>query len=569
MSYLIYARKYRPKTFEEIVGQKAVVQTLQNAIKTNRISQAYIFSGMRGTGKTTVARILAKALNCQHGPTPTPCNKCEFCQEVNEDRSLDVLEIDGASSGGIEQVRSLRESVKYKPIRGRYKIIIIDEVHQVSGPAFNALLKTLEEPPEQTVFIFATTEFNKIPLTIVSRCQHFEFKKISHKETINHLLDIANKEKITITPYGLSLIAEAAEGSLRDAQSLLDQAVAFSGEAIQDEDLKEILGSISRELLFECSSLILAQDPAGIFRLVEKVMEKGHDLRVFYKELIEHFRNLMLAKSVPEVGDLLPLNAEEIKRLRKEVEKSSLEDILRYLQALQQGEQGLRYSSHPQIFLETQLVKLCHFERIIPLKELLANIAKINPESGGAQAPAGREEIRPPGTSQTPDHQVEGEGLTKVQPVRPPAQSRPRENRDIWQKILDRLQEEKSSLAAILSRQATFFIKDEPLDIKFSPEKRFVIDHPVVLEISFPGGDTYYRGAVQREVRLVEKAASEVIGQKVKVRLTESPGPPSSGGKREKESDVALKDPSVQAFMDTFKATILSVEPIKGAKERE
>jgi len=567
MSYLIYARKYRPKTFEEMVGQKAVVQTLQNAIKTDRIGQAYIFSGMRGTGKTTVARILAKALNCQHGPTPTPCNKCEFCLEVNEDRSVDVLEIDGASNRGIDEIRSLREGVKYRPIKTRYKIIIIDEVHMLTREAFNALLKTLEEPPERTVFIFATTEFHKVPLTIVSRCQHFEFKKISQKEIINHLLDIAHKEKITITPYGLSLIAGAAEGSLRDAQSLLDQAVAFSGELIHDEDLKEILGAISREILFECSSMIMAQDPAGIFQLVEKIMEKGHDLRAFYKELIQHFRNLMLAKSVPEVEDLLPLNAEEIKRLQQEVEKSSLEDILRYLQALQQAEQGLRFSSHPQIFLETVLVKLCHFGRIVPLKELLADMSKFSPETGGSPAPAGQDEGRPLSQPQKPSRKLEG--LPMPEPGRPPAQPRKEESRDLWQKILAKLQKEKSSLAAILSRQATFSIKDEPLDIKFSPEKRFIIDHPVVLEISFPGGDTYYRGAVQREVRLLEKVASEVLGQKVKIKLAESSGPASPGRRREKETDIALKDPSVQAFVDTFKATILSVEPVKGTKERE
>lgn len=563
MSYLIYARKYRPQTFEEMVGQKAVVQTLQNAIKTNRVGQAYIFSGMRGTGKTTVARILAKALNCQHGPTPTPCNKCEFCLEVNEDRSVDVLEIDGASNRGIDEIRSLREGVRYRPIKTRYKIIIIDEVHMLTREAFNALLKTLEEPPERTVFIFATTEFHKVPLTIVSRCQHFEFKKISQKEVINHLLDIAHKEKITISPYGLSLIAGAAEGSLRDAQSLLDQAVAFSGEVIHDEDLKEILGAISREILFECSSMILAQDPAGIFRLVDKVMEKGHDLRAFYKELIQHFRNLMLAKSIPEVEDFLPLNPEEIKRLQQEVEKSSLEDILRYLQALQQAEQGLRLSSLPQIFLESLLVKLCHFERIVPLKELLADVAKMSPGTGSYPAPAGRDEAPPLSMPLKSDRKLEG--LPRPEPVRP----RPGENRDVWQKILAELQKEKSSLAAILSRQATFSIKDEPLDIKFSPEKRFVIDHPVVLEISLPGGDAYYRGAVQREVRLVEKVASEVLGQKVKVKLAESPGPPSPRSRREKETDVALKDPSVQAFVDTFKATILSVEPVKGTKERE
>ncbi len=572
MSYEIYARRYRPQTFEEMIGQKAVVQTLQNAIKTGRIGQAYLFSGMRGTGKTTAARILAKALNCKEGPTPTPCNKCEFCKEVIEDRSVDVLEIDGASSRTVDEIGPIRDTAKYKPIHSRYKVIYIDEVHMLSAHAFNALLKTLEEPPPHTVFIFATTEFNKVPLTIVSRCQHFEFKKIGQKEIINHLLEIAHKEKITITPYGLSLIAGAAEGSLRDAQSLLDQAVSFSGEVIHDEDLKEILGAVSRELLFECSTLILTQDPAGVFRFVEKVIEKGHDLRVFYKELILHFRNLLLVKSVTDVGDLLPLNPEEVSRLRREVERSSAEDLLRYLQALQQAEQGLRYAAHPQIFLETLLVRLCHFARIVPLKELLADMAKTNPDSGSSPVPGSQADERSASAPKKPG----GRGLEsspKPAPVPSPPPHRG-EIQDIRQRILAELQVEKSSLAAILSRQAAFQIRDEPLDIKFSSEKRFVIDHPVVLEISFPGGDTYYRGAVQREIKLVEKAAAQVLGQKVKVKLTESPGPApganrSQGIRRVKEADVALKDPSVQAFMDTFKATILSVEPVKGTKERE
>jgi len=565
MSYVILARKYRPKTFEEVIGQRPVVQTLQNAIKANRVGQAYIFAGMRGTGKTTVARILAKALNCQHGPTPTPCNVCEFCTEINEDRSVDVLEIDGASSRKVEDIGPIRDTAKYKPIHSRYKIIYIDEVHMLSDHAFNALLKTLEEPPERTVFIFATTEFHELPETIISRCQHFEFKKISQKEIINHLLAIAQKEKITISPNGLSLIAQAAEGSLRDAQSLLDQAVAFSGEVVQDEELKVILGAISREILFECSSLILAQAPSGVFSLVEKVMEKGYDLRSFYKELIHHFRDLMLVKSVREVGDLLPLNAEELKQLGREADKASLEDILRYLQALQQAEQGFRFTSHPQIYLETLLVKLCHFQKIVPLKELLAEVRKSSQDAGGSPPPIGGGGLPPVSFSKKPERRLEAISRPEELPVPPSSQEE--ERKDSFRRLLAELQKEKSSLAAILSRQATFRIKDEPLDIKFSEEKRFVVDHPVVLEISFSGGDEYYREAVHRDIRIVERIASEVFGQKIKVKLGESAVPREN--RREKETDVALKDPSVQAFMDTFKATILSVEPLKGTKERE
>ncbi len=465
MTYLIYARKYRPKTFEEMIGQKPVVQTLQNAIKNDRVAQAYIFSGMRGVGKTTAARILAKALNCQQGPTPTPCNKCEFCKAINEDRSVDVLEIDGASNRGIDEVRSLREGVKYRPLHSRYKVIIIDEVHMLTVPAFNALLKTLEEPPPHTVFIFATTEFHKVPATIISRCQHFEFKKISQKEIINHLLDITQKEKITISSYGLNLIAEAADGSLRDAQSLLDKAVAFSGEAINDEDLKEILGTINRDILFAFSRKILEEKAEEIFPLVEKVIESGYDLRFFYKELIQHFRNLLLVKSIKNPQDLLPLNEEDMNNLKEEAKKASEEEWLRYLVALQQGEQGLKFSSHPRIYLEVFMVKLSHFKKITPLKEIMQELE----------------------------------------------------------------------------------------DIK--------------KEIKSPSGKKFNKDTFQKQEILEEKIASEASGQEINEKISEEIG--DEEGKREREIETALKDPSVQSFMDKFKAQVLSIKPIKRADSNE
>jgi DNA polymerase-3 subunit gamma/tau len=561
--YFIYARKYRPKNFEEMIGQKAVVQTLQNAIKANRVAQAYIFSGMRGVGKTTVARILAKALNCQSGPRADPCNKCEFCTEINEDRSVDVLEIDGASSRKIEDIGPIRDTAKYRPIHSRSKVIIIDEVHMLSDTAFNALLKTLEEPPERTVFIFATTEFHKVPATIVSRCQHFEFKKLSQKEITNHLLDIAQKEKLTISPYGLSLIAAASEGSLRDAQSLLDQAVAFSGEAIQDDDLKEILGVISKDILFECSGLILGQDPARVFALVEKVIERGYDLRVFYGEIVEHFRNLLLAKSVKEPKDLLPLNAEELEEHKKEAEKATTEEILRFILSLQQAEPGLRYSSHPQIYLETLLVKLCHYKKIVPLQDLITQVEKMKLDAG-PPVPTDETAAPPPLRSET--------GPGRPEPVVPsnpaaPALKSQNEEKEVFQRILAELQKEKSSLAAIFGRLTSFRIKDESMDIKFHPEKRFVIDNPVILEIAFPAGEDFYRESVQRETRTVERIASAILGQKAKVQIVDSLV--GRENRREKETEVALKDPSVQAFMNKFRAQILSVEPIKRTKERE
>ncbi len=454
MSYLIFARKYRPMTFEEMIGQKAIVQTLRNAIKNDRVAQAYIFSGMRGVGKTTAARILAKALNCQHGPSPTPCNKCEFCREVNEDRSIDVFEIDGASNRGIDDVRSLRESVKYKPIHSRNKVIIIDEVHMLTKEAFNALLKTLEEPPPHTVFIFATTEFHKVPATILSRCQHFEFKKISQKEIINHLLDITQKEKITISSLGLTLLAKAAEGSLRDVQSLLDQAVAFSGENIRDEDLKEILGVMNREMLMECASIIFDDKPGAVFSLVEKVITNGYDLRFFFKELVSHFRNLLLIKTVDTPQDLVPLTDEDLAVMKAQADLASSEEILRFLVALQQGEQGLKFSSHPRIYLETLLIKLCHFKKITPIKTLLQDLETFK------------------------------KGLDSSTPKREPI--------------------------------------DAPEPLKTVPPQ-------------------------------IKPGYSEKT----------SPNPSDTPIKKEKDAEVALKDPTVQNFMKTFKAQIISVESLK------
>jgi len=562
MTYLVYARKYRPITFEEMIGQKPVVQTLQNAIKNDRVAQAYIFSGMRGIGKTTAARILAKALNCQHGPTPTPCNKCEFCTGINDDRSVDVLEIDGASNRGIDEVRSLREGVKYKPIHSRYKVIIIDEVHMLTREAFNALLKTLEEPPGHTVFIFATTEFHKVPATIVSRCQHFEFKKISQKEVINHLLDITQKENIEISPYGLNLIAEAADGSLRDAQSLLDQAVAFSGEVINDEDLKQILGTINREMLFESSKIIFEEKQDQVFPLVEKIVDSGYDLRFFYKELIKHFRNLLLVKSVEQPQELVALTEEDLNRLKEEVKSASSEEILRYLIALQQGEQGLRFSSHPRIYLEALLVKLCQFKKIIPLKDIIQELENIKKDVKVPQRNRRDFEVSGPNQNRAIEKNVSPPEI-----IIPPKTQKAveRDKKEIFANILEALQKEKSHLAAILAQHSSFKLKDENEEIKTSRRKGDRIPDSKTLEIFFSGGKKFYTDTVEKEKKFLEKVASEVVGHNVGVKISEEIV--EEVDKKERAVETALKDPSVQHFMDTFKARILKAEPITRAKD--
>ncbi len=386
--YLVLARKYRPRQFGQVVGQEAVVRTIQNAIKENRIGHAYLFSGMRGVGKTTVARILAKALNCEQGPTPEPCNQCSVCRAINEESLLDFIEIDGASNRGIEDVKALRESVQYEPMHSRYRVIIIDEVHQLSRDAFNALLKTLEEPPSRTVFIFATTEFHKVPRTIASRCQHFVFKRLSSQQIIDHLQFIAGQEKIVISPYSLKLIAGAADGSLRDAETLLDMVVSFSGPQVQDRETEEVLGVINRSLYESLARAVLSGKSEEIFPLVESLVSAGTDLRHFYSGLIDYFRQLLVVRVSSSPSELLLLSEEEIQTLKEMSRGFQPEELLRYILLLQDGESGLRYSSQPRIFLEAWLIKLCYLPNLKPLEQALEELAAL--KSGPAERkPAG------------------------------------------------------------------------------------------------------------------------------------------------------------------------------------
>jgi DNA polymerase III subunit gamma/tau len=542
--YNVLARDYRPRTFEEVIGQGSVVKTLENSLKTARVAQAYLFSGIRGTGKTTVARILAKALNCAEGPTPQPCNRCEFCTAINEDRAMDVLEIDGASNRGIDEIRALRESLKYKAIYTRYKVVIIDEVHQVTKEGFNALLKTLEEPPPNTVFIFATTEFNKVPATIVSRCQHFEFRKISHKDIINHLMEIARTENITITPAGLALLAEAADGSMRDAQSLLDQAWAFSGDHIGDEDLKTILGTIGADVLFRISAAVIEERPEDVFPIVESVVAGGYDLRFVFGKLIEHFRALLLVRSVEKPEDLLLAGADEVQALRVLAAKASAEDLLRYLLALQQAEPGLKYSSLPRIYFEAFLIKLCHFRRIVPLRELIRDVDALKKESPRGQS------LRPMASAAAPAAVRPGPVGSPPPPAAVPASPAAPARKDVFARVLEKLAKDRGPLAALLGQYSSVMVKES------------------LLEVFFGSGRGFFATSIQeKDVRAVERAASEVLGRDMKVRFAEeneTDGGPIRPGR---ELESALKDPAVQFFMNTFKASVLSADPIPAARE--
>jgi DNA polymerase III subunit gamma/tau len=417
MSYLVLARKWRPKTFGDVVGQATVTRTLQNAIATGRIGHAFLFSGARGVGKTTAARILARALNCNNadGPTAEPCARpddpklaCPACHEIWSGTSLDVQEIDGASNNGVEQVRELRESARYNPARDRFKIWIIDEVHMLSMPAFNALLKTLEEPPPRVKFIFATTEYHKLPDTILSRCQQYDFRLIPAKELVAHLRDVAAGEGVKISEEALARIARAAEGSARDALSLFDQVLSFSGAEVRDEDLQALLGLIDRELLLAGSQGVAQGDSLALLDLVERLSDYGADLRNFTRELTLHFRDLLLLKVAPEGSRLLAgLVPEERERLRPIAEAYSEEDLLRAFEVLTKAETDLRWAQDPRVTLELALLKLAQLRRLMPFAELVDRVEQLASgvarpavqASGGRAAPAPRPETSRPAAS--------------------------------------------------------------------------------------------------------------------------------------------------------------------------
>ncbi len=366
MEYQVSARRFRPGTFEDLIGQPHVVQTLKNAIAGKRVAHAYLFSGMRGVGKTTVARILSKALNCEHGPTPQPCERCESCIEITRGNSMDVIEIDGASNTGVDDIRELRENVKFAPFRGTYRIYIIDEVHMLSNSAFNALLKTLEEPPAHAIFVFATTEVHKIPATILSRCQHFNFRRIPRMEIVARLRHVAEQNGVTVEEQSLGVIARASEGSMRDALSLLDQAVAFGGNTISYQDVEDMLGAVPDELIGQLVRAIMGQDSAAAVAVVGNVLDQGYDLRIYCSEVVERMRNFLVAAVVPsqeQARALIDLPMEEVEKTLTEAKSFPVSQLQELFEIFSQVEDRLRGTAHPRYAFEAAVVRATRLNR--------------------------------------------------------------------------------------------------------------------------------------------------------------------------------------------------------------
>jgi DNA polymerase-3 subunit gamma/tau len=555
--YQVLARKWRPQRFDDVVGQQAVTRTLRNAIASGRIAQAFVFAGQRGSGKTTTARILARALNCVKGPTADPCGVCDACLEIAQGRDIDVLEIDAASHTGIDTIREvIIDNLAFAPVRDRYKIFIIDEVHQLSGSSFNALLKSIEEPPAHVVFMMATTELHKIPDTILSRSQVFEFRTIPTALITAQLQKIVAAEGLQADDAALSLIARAAEGSMRDAQSALDQVIAFAGKTITVEDVSTVLGLVGRDLLFDLVGAIVAEDAPAAFTLADRAVAAGHDLRLVIRELTRVVRDLMIVSVDPSrVGDG-ELAEGERERLTQLASRFSREDLMRAFDLLANAEQEIRTASHPRYQFEMLLLKWMHTRKLVPLTDLLTGKSQLpspksqTPSRSAASATPATKTTAPVKTaSSNPEPRLSAEAETaKAGSPNPGAN------------LKDKL------LAEIRSGKATFY------NTVVAQAQRIDVGADRVAFVFGPAQSTLRQWFDQQKTWL-DAAAERVAGRKIAVMselasvpaapTNPEPQVPNPGDAADARRDLkaeAMSSSTVQAMLEVFPAEIRDVE---------
>ena len=521
MSYQVLARKWRPQNFKDVVGQESVTKTLQNAIKGERIAHAFLFAGVRGVGKTTTARILAKALNCQEGPTPSPCNECVSCREITEANSIDVLEIDAASNTGVDNIRDLRESARYGTARDRFKIFIIDEAHMLSNQAFNALLKTLEEPPPHVKFILATTEYPKIPVTIVSRCQQYDFKPISFPLILERLKVLSQEEGIKISEYSLRAVVSAAQGSMRDAQSALDQIIAFGGKEIPDEDVRILLGVVDERAIISLVDAILARDVKLLVEQVQELRNSGVDPQNFCRKLIHHVRDLMVCGVTGWDEGLLNLPDTAKDEILRQSEQFSGLDLIRFYDIVNRAENDLRWNSHPWIHLEMTLMKLIELAGLPSLEDVIGKLnlgEKIEKKSGPLKEPKAAEKREEKREDKSEEKSEEKEAVSEDQVI---------------SHLLSAVQTESIRLYSSLQHASQTTLEDGKLCI------------------SFPHSEAWHQGEVLQSdhQKLLSRLCAKIVGSEPEIEVhLEEPL---------KEQTDPEEDPKVKTFIEIFPGKVI------------
>jgi len=557
-TYTVLARRYRPQTFDEVVGQGHVAQALTNAINDGRVAHAYLFTGVRGVGKTSMARILAKALNCEKGPTDSPCNRCEFCEAITAGQDMDVLEIDGASNRGIDEVREIRQNATFRPSRSRTKIYIIDEVHMLTTEAFNALLKTLEEPPEHVKFIFATTEAQKIPATILSRCQRFDFASIPTEAIRKRLGEIIKAEKLKVDADALEAVARRAAGSMRDGQSLLDQVVAFGGGKIGVDDVQALLGTAADQQVLELIQTMAGGDCAAALQAVEEAARRGTHLGQLTRQLMDACRDLMVLASCKggEVA-LTSIPSREAEGAGKLAAEWGLPNILAGMQVLSEASYRMRTAGAGRTHLEMAVVEICQLDQLATTAEMVGRLEQL--VAGGAPVAA-------PGRRPLPASRSGG-GPTAAPSAGSPATQRPADDlNDAWGRVLAELNRQRSAkITALLSTAGPQEFDGRQLVVVFPEANRWHWQQ--------------FENPENRKV--VESAVTEALGPSVEVQLVlarsepaapPDPSPPSreapsddapamAPGQYRRELSQAMADPVVQRALEEFGGRIVKVEP--------